>query len=138
MTMFKLHMGKTPSDLTDTDYKYLASLSQGYSGADISIVVRNALMEPVRKVQTATHFMKISGPSPTDPNKMVNDLLTPCSPGHPQAIEMTWLDVPSEKLAEPKITVKDMQVSLEHIKPSVNEDDLSKHVKFTEDFGQEG
>lgn len=27
-----------------------------YSGADIQIVVRDALMEPVRKVQSATHF----------------------------------------------------------------------------------
>ena len=30
-----------------------------YSGADIDIVVRDALMQPVRKVQTATHFRKV-------------------------------------------------------------------------------
>ena len=30
-----------------------------YSGADISIVVRDALMEPVRKVQSATHFKTV-------------------------------------------------------------------------------
>lgn len=29
-----------------------------YSGADINIVVRDAMMAPVRKVQTATHFKK--------------------------------------------------------------------------------
>ncbi|XP_033626739.1 vacuolar protein sorting-associated protein 4B-like [Asterias rubens] len=137
-TMFKLHMGKTPCELTDNDYRYLAELSSGYSGADISIVVRNALMEPVRKVQTATHFKTISGPSPQDPNVMLHDLLTPCSPGDPQAREMTWLNVPGEKLAEPRVTVKDLTASLDRIKPSVNEDDLGKYVKFTEDFGQEG
>lgn len=32
---------------------------------------------------------------------MVDDLLTPCSPGDPTAIEMTWMDVPSDKLLEP-------------------------------------
>lgn len=32
---------------------------------------------------------------------MVDDLLTPCSPGDPAAIEMTWMDVPSDKLLEP-------------------------------------
>lgn len=37
----------------------MLSLIFRYSGADISIVVRDALMEPVRKVQTATHFKVI-------------------------------------------------------------------------------
>ena len=32
---------------------------------------------------------------------MVDDLLTPCSPGDPNAIELTWMDVPGEKLLEP-------------------------------------
>ena len=30
-----------------------------YSGADISIVVRDAMMQPVRKVQQATHFKQV-------------------------------------------------------------------------------
>lgn len=76
-----------------------------YSGADISIVVRDALMQPVRKVQTATHFKRISGPSRSDPNVIVNDLLTPCSPGSPGAAEMSFMDVPSDKLLEPPVSM---------------------------------
>lgn len=62
-------------------------------------------MQPVRKVQTATHFKKVSGKSPTNPNLIVDDLLTPCSPGEPGAIEMTWMEVPSDKLFEPPVTL---------------------------------
>lgn len=56
LIMFKLHLGTTAHELSDDDLKELSKKTDGYSGADISIVVRDALMQPVRKVQTATHF----------------------------------------------------------------------------------
>jgi len=56
LVMFKIHLGNTSHVLTEQDLKTLASKTEGYSGADISIIVRDALMQPVRKVQTATHF----------------------------------------------------------------------------------
>lgn len=31
-----------------------------YSGSDIAILVRDALMQPIRKVQSATHFKWVS------------------------------------------------------------------------------
>uniref|UniRef100_A0A8C2ASW0 Spastin/Vps4 C-terminal domain-containing protein n=1 Tax=Cyprinus carpio TaxID=7962 RepID=A0A8C2ASW0_CYPCA len=37
---------------------------------------------------------------------IVDDLLTPCSPGDPQAIEMTWMEVDGEKLLEPIVSMK--------------------------------
>lgn len=59
--MFKLHLGNTPHCLTEANIQELARKTDGYSGADISIIVRDALMQPVRKVQSATHFKKVSG-----------------------------------------------------------------------------
>lgn len=91
--------------------------------------------------------------------------MTPCSPNDPNAIEMTWVDVQSDKLLEPIVSLvssslvkkkkkkakipelfltlcsvsqEDMLRSLEKTKPTVNEEDLVKLKKFTEDFGQEG
>ncbi|XP_037938259.1 vacuolar protein sorting-associated protein 4B [Teleopsis dalmanni] len=138
LVMFKIHLGNTTHVLTEADLKELASKTDGYSGADISIVVRDALMEPVRKVQTATHFKKVTGPSPTNKDIICDDLLVPCSPGDPGAFEMAWMDVPGDKLYEPPVTMRDMLKSLSRTKPTVNEDDLTKLRKFTEDFGQEG
>lgn len=58
-TMFKLAIGETPTTLKTEDFRELAKLSDGYSGSDISIVVQDALMQPVRKIQQATHFKEV-------------------------------------------------------------------------------
>lgn len=62
MKMFRLGVGSTPCDLTAADYHKLAKMSEGYSGSDIAIAVQDALMQPIRKIQTATHYKK-AGPS---------------------------------------------------------------------------
>ncbi|XP_035904388.1 vacuolar protein sorting-associated protein 4B [Anopheles stephensi] len=138
LVMFKIHLGNTAHTLTEDNLRVLASKTDKFSGSDISIVVRDALMQPVRKVQTATHFKKVSGPSPVDKKTICDDLLVPCSPGDAGAFEMTWVDVPGDKLFEPPVTMNDMLKSLASTKPTVNEDDMKKLDKFTEDFGQEG
>ncbi|CAL1592950.1 unnamed protein product [Knipowitschia caucasica] len=137
-TMFKLHLGSTPNSLTEDDFFTLGKKTEGFSGADISIIVRDALMQPVRRVQTATHFKKVRGSTWTNPDVIVEDLLTPCSPGDPNAIALTWMDVPGDRLLEPVVSMSDMLRSLSSTKPTVNEQDLEKLTKFTEDFGQEG
>ncbi|KAF5898539.1 ankyrin repeat domain-containing protein 29 isoform X1 [Clarias magur] len=136
--MFKLNLGTTPHSLTENDFITLGQKTEHYSGADISIIVRDALMQPIRKVQSATHFKKVRGKMWNNQDVIADDLLTPCSPSDPNAIRMTWVDVEADKLLEPIVSMEDMFRSLEKTKPTVNDDDLKKLVKFTEDFGQEG
>lgn len=62
MRMFEMSVGSTPCDLKAQDFKTLGALSEGYSGSDISIAVQDALMQPVRKIQTATHYKKVCNP----------------------------------------------------------------------------
>lgn len=73
-----------------------------------------------------------------NPNQIVDDLLTPCFEDEPGAIKMSWVDVPGDKLLEPKVSMSDMLRSLANSKPTVNEEDLDRLRKFMEDFGQEG
>lgn len=58
--MFELNVGTTPCALTQADYRALAQKTEGYSGSDLAVVVRDALMQPVRKVLSATHFKPVS------------------------------------------------------------------------------
>jgi len=72
-TMFKLHLGNTPYSLTEEDLEILAKYTEGYSGYDISLLVKDALMEPIRKCQAATRFVVTKDgyyipTAPNDPN----------------------------------------------------------------------
>lgn len=129
--MFEINVGDTPCNLSKEDYRSLGQMTEGYSGSDIAVAVKDALMEPIRKIQMATHFKNVS----EDPDKKK---YTPCSPGDPLAIEMSWVDIEADELQEPDLTIKDFLKAIKTTRPTVNEEDLRKQEEFTRDFGQEG
>ena len=53
IVQFKIRIGKTPNNLTEEDFIELGNATEGYSGSDIAVVVKEALMLPIRKCQTA-------------------------------------------------------------------------------------
>lgn len=57
--LFALNVGNTPCTLSQQEFKQLADMTDGYSGSDIAVLVRDALMQPIRKVQSATHFKSV-------------------------------------------------------------------------------
>ncbi|CAI7597100.1 unnamed protein product [Penicillium discolor] len=130
MKMFMLAVGSTPCQMTQVDYRQLAELSEGYSGSDISICVQDALMQPIRKIQGATHYKKVLDEGV--------EKLTPCSPGDAGAMEMSWLDVDADKLLEPALTLKDFIKAVKNSRPTVSGEDLTRNAEWTQEFGSEG
>ncbi|KAJ8279254.1 hypothetical protein COCON_G00063200 [Conger conger] len=136
--MFKRMLGSARNTLTESDFATLGQKTEGYSGADISCIVRDAMMQPLRMVQSATHFKRVRGSVWNMPSQVVDDLWTPCSPEDPDCVEMTWMDIQDDKLQEPVVSMSHMLMCLSKAKPTVNEQDLEQFKKFMEDFGQEG
>jgi vacuolar protein-sorting-associated protein 4 len=154
--MFKLNLGDTPNSLTDADFNALGENSEGYSGSDVAVVVREALMEPLRKCQTAKQFyINPEGfyvPCATYPNclqcpmalNFPQEGVSSAPPGvHTVCAacgvhRMTLYDVPGEKLLVPVIDMQDFQKALKKAHSSVGTDELEKFVTWTEEFGQEG
>lgn len=91
-------------------------------------------MQPVRKVLSATHFKRVTNPAdPSDPEKLK---WTPCSPGDPEAVEKTWTDVNSDELLEPPLRLNDFLKAVDSVRPTVSDDDIKKHVEWTNDSGR--
>lgn len=129
--MFELAVGKTPCELTHEDYVHLGKISDGFTGSDISIVVQDALMQPVRKIQTATHYKYVV-------DKEGRQRVTPCSPGDKGAMEMSWEQVNGDDLLEPALTLKDFERAIKNTRPTVSKDDIEKSAAWTREFGSEG
>ncbi|KAG5379310.1 hypothetical protein IGI04_027152 [Brassica rapa subsp. trilocularis] len=127
--MFKVHLGDTPHNLTESDFEYLGLKTEGFSGSDVS--VKDVLFEPVRKTQDAMFFFK----SP-------DGTWMPCGPRQPGAIQTTMQDLATKGLAEkiipPPITRTDFEKVLARQRPTVSKSDLDVHERFTQEFGEEG
>lgn len=129
--MFKVHLGDTPHNLTESDFEFLASKTDGFSGSDIAVCVKDVLFEPVRKTQDAMFFYKTK-----------DDVWVPCGPRQPGAIQTTMQDLAAEglaaKIVPPPIARTDFEKVLSRQRPTVSKSDLEVHERFTKEFGEEG
>lgn len=129
--MFKVHLGDTPHNLTESDFEQLARKTEGFSGSDISVCVNEVLFEPVRKTQDAEFFIQTS-----------DGLWVPCGPRQPGAIQTNMQELAAKGLASkimpPPISIRDFDRVLWKQKPTVSKADLEVHERFTKEFGEEG
>ena len=146
--MVKLHLGDTPNNLSESDFDTLGRLTEGASGSDIKVLVKEALMEPLRRCQQAQQFIPVGEylmPAEAYPNcpycppKLSSD---PPNKDYTckrcKAIRMQLWDVPPEKLKAPDVSVKDFETVLRHSVSSVSKEELEKYTEWTKQFGQEG
>lgn len=130
--IFKLSLGDTPNNVTEEQFKQLAKRTESFSGADISVLVRDALYEPVRLAQVATHFRKIP-----DPSGKHDCLYEACSPSAPDAIEISLFDIPDGQLQPMPVTFRHFENALLNAKASVGVNDLTRFTQWTKEFGQD-
>mmetsp|Transcript_21695 Transcript_21695/g.43341 ORF Transcript_21695/g.43341 Transcript_21695/m.43341 type:complete len:455 (+) Transcript_21695:269-1633(+) len=150
--MIRMNVGDTPNSLNDADYDELGEMCDGASGADCSVLVREALMQPLRKCQQAKQFMpiKVDG----------KDMLTPCTkyPNCPHcpptltsdppgtdytcpkchSVKKTLWDIESDQLSVPDVCRADFDAALGHSHTSVSPEELERFVEWTKQFGEEG
>lgn len=133
--MFQIHLGDTPNNLTRQDFAELGEHTAGFSGSDIAVLVKDVLMQPVRKTQEATHFKKVRGPDGSP-------RLEPCSPGDPAAFPATLTSLAADGKAAmvhpPDINMGDFRKVLLRARPTVSAKDLEEYKRFTHEFGEEG
>ena len=118
--------GKTKNSLTEDDWVTLGNATEGYSGSDMSIVVNEALMMPVRRCQTAKRFKRTPSGG-----------LLPTYPSDPAGEEISLYNIQSDLLRCPDVCMDDFMTAINRIKPSVCDADIEEHIQWTQEFGQD-
>ena len=126
--MAELAIGNTPHSLTAKNLETLAVRTEGFSGADINVLVRDALMQPVRRCASSTHFKK------------VGNSWTPCSAEDPDPTKEKrgLLSISSDQLLAPVVTWQDLEIALGNARSSVGQEDVKRQEEWTSKFGMEG
>jgi len=147
--MVKLHLGDTPNDLEESDFDRLGELTKGASGSDIKVLVKEALMQPLRRCQQAKQFYiddegfyhpcKRYPNCPKCPPKLSSDkdgkdyTCKNCG-----AVRMSLWDVPSDKLRAPMVAREDFEKVMKHSVTTVSPQELQRFTDWTKMFGQDG
>ena len=121
--------------------------TEGLSGSDIATMVADALLQPVRELEEATHWRTTQGGG-----------VTPCAASDPGALrrslsellpqqvtvpllpsELDWYPPPpSSQVCPREACVSDFLLALEHAQRTVGEADLARFQEFTLTLGQTG
>ncbi|KAF7078255.1 hypothetical protein CFC21_082725 [Triticum aestivum] len=132
--MLKVHLGDTPHSLTKSDFESVAHRTDGFSGSDIAVCVKDVLFEPVRKTQDAMFFFRSEDGG--------GGTWTPCGPKQPGAVQTTMEELAAEGMADqitpPPISRTDFDKVLARQRPTVSKAELGVYTRFTREFGEEG
>ena len=138
----------------------LARMTKGYSSSDLSVVINESLMRPVRRCLKAEYFKPVfadgksaetssnmfrwrrffSAPIATTLEALKTSgrdyKLVPCNRNDPGAIKINILDdtFPADRLQVPKVSFEDLRASAEKLKPSVSDAEVEKHEAFAVSF----
>lgn len=134
--LLHLHLGDEIEAVPAQYLKQIARLTEGYSGSDISILARDALLQPVREAMRATHFITIQNPrsNPAE-EEQPNTLYTPCAPTCADAVETSIWELPFNSLKLPDLNGEYLQKSLEKLRPSVSATEVKAFEEWTRSFG---
>merc|ERR1712228_244031 len=130
MNLFNAQL-KAPHTLSDEDLMTLAQRTEGFTGSDICMIVRDAVMNPIRRIQSAKYFKHIN-----DGNGTFKWIA--CHSMDDGALKMTLMDIPQNEQSElviDDVAIDDFLKALTTAQKSIHDDDIQRFAQWKQDFG---
>ena len=112
--------GIMESPLSATEIQELARRLDGYSGSDIKNIVRQAAMNPIWKLQQATHFTW----------NAAQQSFVPCDAHTKGAQEVTLMQLPPTQVKTPAVTKADIETACRSYPMSVSARTVQEYAKW--------
>uniref|UniRef100_UPI00358E9F63 vacuolar protein sorting-associated protein 4A-like n=1 Tax=Myxine glutinosa TaxID=7769 RepID=UPI00358E9F63 len=106
------------------DIDNLATITEGLSGSDLTHSMREALLQPLRRLQKATAW-----------HVRLDGCMTPCEPGTQNCVYNTMCKIPPELLVPPPVTLQDFVTALTAARRTVTAEELAQFEQFSATYG---
>lgn len=124
INILNMQLKQITHSLNEKELVQLAHQTERFSGADLSSLIHDALMQPVFRLQAATHFKKVRSQSHMD------GVFVPCNPNDVDALPMTLADLDEKDLQDPCLSYDDVKIALASARSSVTSADLLKFEEY--------
>ena len=133
---------------SDNEISQIVELTEGYSGSDISTMMKDALMQPVRKCQTASQFIQNENnkwspcllypnchlcPMNLSNDSSINKQCTNCN-----ALCTNLYNLNSNELELPALVFDDVLFAAKNVSKTITSGDFKKLESWTKEFGSSG
>eukprot|EP00026_Physarum_polycephalum_P006270 Phypoly_transcript_06312.p1 GENE.Phypoly_transcript_06312~~Phypoly_transcript_06312.p1 ORF type:complete len:477 (+),score=80.93 Phypoly_transcript_06312:50-1480(+) len=108
----------------------LAEQTERYSGSDIAVLAREALMAPVREAVKAVHWKRVP--------RNASYAVTPCTQQDSGSFTASLMELPPDAIQLPDLTYGHFEKALQHTRPTVSKADIAEHERFTKLYGENG
>jgi vacuolar protein-sorting-associated protein 4 len=142
----KAQLSRVPHSLGDQEIERIADECDNFTGSDMQTLTSTAQNHGLSLLPGATHFrLMVPTDTSTTANFSVDNdnlMLEPCSPGHQDAIELSFNDLEQRdwlhRVQLPPVSMSDYMYALSKVKTSPLSMSLSQYEDFTNKFGERG
>ncbi|CAD5113904.1 DgyrCDS3063 [Dimorphilus gyrociliatus] len=128
--IIKNNMKDLRSNLKAEDFAKLGLLTERFSASDLTCFVREVSFDFINILRNATHFKKVTGPSPENKEIIDTDLWLPCESDDCDAVEMTFEDVPEGKFSTIEISMEVVLKIFKKYKPTISSEEVERIEEF--------
>jgi vacuolar protein-sorting-associated protein 4 len=139
-------LSKIDHDLSEKEVNMIVEKTDGYSGSDINILLKDSDMEPIRILHNAKQFLRedLWKPCLKYPNCKNCPMNLSSNPSkgkqcdHCGAFCIELYDIEEDNFEIPKVTFEHILNSLKNTPSTISNAEVEKYVEWSKTFGQDG